>query len=136
MTNSVANATSFKPGNTVSADGRRWHQAIKQAALKRHGRSKQTMLEAAADTLVQMAVDGDIGALKEVGNRLDGMAHQSVSVDNTGNNRSITVQLSFVKPADQLAHEQPLAVTHTPVTIEHDTVDAADAVPVTPQADE
>ena len=133
MTNSVANATSFKPGNTVSADGRRWHQAIKQAALKRHGRSKQTMLEAAADTLVQMAVDGDIGALKEVGNRLDGMAHQSVSVDNTGNNRSITVQLSFVKPADQLAHEQPLAVTHTPITIEHDTVDA---VPVTPQADE
>ncbi len=133
MTNSVANATSFKPGNTVSADGRRWHQAIKQAALKRHGRSKQTMLEAAADTLVQMAVDGDIGALKEVGNRLDGMAHQSVSVDNTGNNRSITVQLSFVKPADQLAHDQPLAVTHTPITVEHDTVDA---VPVTPQADE
>ena len=133
MTNSVANATSFKPGNTVSADGRRWHQAIKQAALKRHGRSKQTMLEAAADTLVQMAVDGDIGALKEVGNRLDGMAHQSVSVDNTGNNRSITVQLSFVKPAESLAHEQPLAVTHTPITVEHDTVDA---VPVTPQADE
>ena len=126
-------ATQFKPGNTVSADGRRWHQAIKQAALKRHGRSKQTMLEAAADTLVQMAVDGDIGALKEVGNRLDGMAHQSVSVDNTGNNRSITVQLSFVKPAESLAHEQPLAVTHTPVTVEHDTVDA---VPVTPQADE
>ena len=131
MTNSVANATSFKPGNTVSADGRRWHQAIKQAALRQHGRSKVTMLEKAADALVQLAVDGDLGALKELGNRLDGMAHQSVSVDNTGNNRSITVQLSFVKPADQLAHEQPLAVTHTPVTIEH-----VDAVPVTPQADE
>ena len=132
MTNSVANATSFKPGNTVSADGRRWHQAIKQAALKRHGRSKQTMLEAAADTLVQMAVDGDIGAIKEIGNRLDGMAHQSVSVDNTGNNRSITVQLSFVKPVDALAHDTPLAVTHTPITVEHDTVDA---VPVTPQVE-
>ena len=131
MTNSVANATSFKPGNTVSADGRRWHQAIKQAALKRHGRSKQTMLEAAADTLVQMAVDGDIGALKEVGNRLDGMAHQSVSVDNTGNNRSITVQLSFVKPAESLAHDQPLAVTHTPITIEHDTVGAVPVAPAT-----
>ena len=133
MTNSVANATSFKPGNTVSADGRRWHQAIKQAALRQHGRSKVTMLEKAADALVQLAVDGDLGALKELGNRLDGMAHQSVSVDNTGNNRSITVQLSFVKPAESLAHEQPLAVTHTPVTVEHDTVDA---VPVTPQADE
>ena len=132
MTNSVANATSFKPGNTVSADGRRWHQAIKQAALKRHGRSKQTMLEAAADTLVQMAVDGDIGALKEVGNRLDGMAHQSVSVDNTGNNRSITVQLSFVKPADAL----PVSDNHVPITIEHEPAIEHDAVPVTPQADE
>ena len=131
MTNSVANATSFKPGNTVSADGRRWHQAIKQAALKRHGRSKQTMLEAAADTLVQMAVDGDIGALKEVGNRLDGMAHQSVSVDNTGNNRSITVQLSFVKPVDALTHDAPLAVTHAPITVEHDTVDAVPVAPAT-----
>ena len=132
MTNSVANATSFKPGNTVSADGRRWHQAIKQAALKRHGRSKQTMLEAAADALVQMAVDGDIGALKEVGNRLDGMAHQSVSVDNTGNNRSITVQLSFVKPADAL----PVSDNHVPITIEHEPAIEHDAVPVAPQADE
>ena len=132
MTNSVANATSFKPGNTVSADGRRWHQAIKQAALKRHGRSKQTMLEAAADTLVQMAVDGDIGAIKEIGNRLDGMAHQSVSVDNTGNNRSITVQLSFVKPADAL----PVSDNHVPITIEHEPAIEHDAVPVAPQADE
>ena len=132
MTNSVANATSFKPGNTVSADGRRWHQAIKQAALRQHGRSKVTMLEKAADALVQMAVDGDIGALKELGNRLDGMAHQSVSVDNTGNNRSITVQLSFVKPADAL----PVSDNHVPITIEHEPAIEHDAVPVAPQADE
>ena len=132
MTNSVANATSFKPGNTVSADGRRWHQAIKQAALRQHGRSKVTMLEKAADALVQMAVDGDIGALKELGNRLDGMAHQSVSVDNTGNNRSITVQLSFVKPVDAL----PVSDNHVPITIEHEPAIEHDAVPVAPQADE
>ena len=86
-------------------------------------------LDKLADTLVDAGLAGDIAAIKEIGNRLDGMAHQSVSVDNTGNNRSITVQLSFVKPAESLAHEQPLAVTHTPITVEHDTVDA---VPVTP----
>ena len=131
MTNSVANATSFKPGNTVSADGRRWHQAIKQAALRQHGRSKVTMLEKAADALVQLAVDGDIGALKELGNRLDGMAHQSVSVDNTGNNRSITVQLSFVKPADAL----PVSDNHVPITIEHEPAIEHDAVPVAPQVE-
>ena len=128
-------ATQFKPGNTVSADGRRWRQAINKAVSRDVGskRNRIMALDKLADTLVDAGLAGDIAAIKEIGNRLDGMAHQSVSVDNTGNNRSITVQLSFVKPVDQLAHDQPLAVTHTPVTIEHDTVDA---VPVAPQADE
>ena len=122
----------FQPGNTISADGRRWRQAINKAVSREVGskRNRIMALDKLADTLVDAGLAGDIAAIKEIGNRLDGMAHQSVSVDNTGNNRSITVQLSFVKPVDQLAHDVPLAVTHTPVTIEHD------AVPVTPQADE
>ena len=125
----------FQPGNTISADGRRWRQAINKAVSRDVGskRNRIMALDKLADTLVDAGLAGDIAAIKEIGNRLDGMAHQSVSVDNTGNNRSITVQLSFVKPAESLAHEQPLAVTHTPITVEHDTVDA---VPVTPQADE
>ena len=124
----------FKEGNTVASDYYRWRAAINRAvSRKMSASSKRIKLDALADTLVDAGLAGDIAAIKEIGNRLDGMAHQSVSVDNTGNNRSITVQLSFVKPADQLAHEQLLAVTHTPITIVHDTVDA---VPVTPQADE
>ena len=121
----------FQPGNTISADGRRWRQAINKAVSRDVGskRNRIMALDKLADTLVDAGLAGDIAAIKEIGNRLDGMAHQSVSVDNTGNNRSITVQLSFVKPAESLAHEQPLAVTHTPITVEHDTVDA---VPVTP----
>ena len=121
----------FKEGNTVASDYYRWRAAINRAvSRKMSASSKRIKLDALADTLVDAGLAGDIAAIKEIGNRLDGMAHQSVSVDNTGNNRSITVQLSFVKPADQLAHDQPLAVTHTPITIEHD------AVPVAPQADE
>ena len=121
----------FQPGNTISADGRRWRQAINKAVSRDVGskRNRIMALDKLADTLVDAGLAGDIAAIKEIGNRLDGMAHQSVSVDNTGNNRSITVQLSFVKPAESLAHDQPLAVTHTPITVEHDTVDA---VPVTP----
>jgi len=123
----------FQTGNTISADGRRWRQAINRAvSRKKSARSKVIALDALADKLVEAGLAGDIAAIKEIGNRLDGMAHQSVSVDNTGNNRSITVQLSFVKSADQLAHDIPLAVTHTPITVEHDTVD--DVLPVTPQA--
>ena len=124
----------FKEGNTVASDYYRWRAAINRAvSRKMSASSKRIKLDALADTLVDAGLAGDIAAIKEIGNRLDGMAHQSVSVDNTGNNRSITVQLSFVKPAESLAHDTPLAVTHTPVTVEHDTVDA---VPVTPQADE
>ena len=132
MTNSVANATSFKPGNTVSAEGRRWRQAINKAVSREVGskRNRIMALDKLADTLVDAGLAGDIKAIKEIGNRLDGMAHQSVSVDNQGNNRSITVQLSFVRPTESLAHEQPLAVTHTPVTVEHD-----DAVPLQPAAE-
>ena len=124
----------FKEGNTVASDYYRWRAAINRAvSRKMSASSKRIKLDALADTLVDAGLAGDIAAIKEIGNRLDGMAHQSVSVDNTGNNRSITVQLSFVKPAESLSHDQPLAVTHTPVTVEHDTVDA---VPVAPQADE
>ena len=128
----------FKPGNQVASDAARWRRAINKAVSREVGskRNRIMAIDKLADTLVDAGLAGDIAAIKEIGNRLDGMAHQSVSVDNTGNNRSITVQLSFVKPAESLSHDQPLAVTHTPVTIEHDTVDAADAVPVTPQADE
>ena len=124
-------STQFKAGNTVAYDAHRWKQAVNKAVSKPSGRSKLTMLEVVADKLVDLAASGDIAAIKEIGNRLDGMAHQSISVDQQGNDRSITVQLSFIKPPVQVAHEQPLAVTHTPATIEHD-----DALPVTPQADE
>ena len=124
----------FQTGNTISADGRRWRQAINKAVSREVGsrRNRIMALDKLADTLVDAGLAGDIAAIKEIGNRLDGMAHQSVSVDNTGNNRSITVQLSFVKPADAL----PVSDNHVPITIEHEPAIEHDAVPVAPQADE
>jgi hypothetical protein len=123
----------FQVGNRVAIEAYQWRKAVDIAANTKSRVTKLKAIQEAANKLLELAIAGDMSALKELGNRLDGMAHQSVSVDNTGNNRSITVQLSFVKPVDALAHDTPLAVTHTPITIEHDTVDA---VPVTPQADE
>lgn len=124
----------FQAGNRVAIEAYQWRKAVDIAANTKSRVTKLKAIQEAANKLLELAIAGDMSALKELGNRLDGMAHQSVSVDNTGNNRSITVQLSFVKPAESLSHEQPLVVTHTPVTIEHDTVDAV--LPVTPQADE
>ena len=122
----------FKEGNTVASDYYRWRAAINRAvSRKMSASSKRIKLDALADTLVDAGLAGDIAAIKEIGNRLDGMAHQSVSVDNTGNNRSITVQLSFVKPADAL----PVSDNHVPITIEHEPAIEHDAVPVTPQVE-
>ena len=122
----------FQVGNRVAIEAYQWRKAVDIAANTKSRVTKLKAIQEAANKLLELAIAGDMSALKELGNRLDGMAHQSVSVDNTGNNRSITVQLSFVKPAESLAHDQPLAVTHTPITVEHDTVDA---VPVAPQVE-
>ena len=119
-TSNRANATSFSEGNQAAADGRRWRQAINRAvSRKKSARSKVIALDALADKLVEAGLAGDISALKEIGNRLDGMAHQSISVDQHSD-RTVLVNLSFVKPANVIEN-QPLAslpdetVIHQPV---------------------
>ena len=119
-TSNRANATSFSEGNQAAADGRRWRQAINRAvSRKKSARSKVIALDALADKLVEAGLAGDISALKEIGNRLDGMAHQSISVDQHSD-RTVMVNLSFVKPANVIEN-QPLAslpdetVIHQPV---------------------
>ena len=119
-TSNRANATSFSEGNQAAADGRRWRQAINRAvSRKKSARSKVIALDALADKLVEAGLAGDISALKEIGNRLDGMAHQSISVDQHSD-RTVLVNLSFVKPAN-IIENQSLAslpdetVIHQPV---------------------
>ena len=119
-TSNRANATSFSEGNQAAADGRRWRQAINRAvSRKKSARSKVIALDALADKLVEAGLAGDISALKEIGNRLDGMAHQSISVDQHSD-RTVLVNLSFVKPVNVIEN-QPLAslpdemVIHQPV---------------------
>ena len=121
-------ATQFSEGNQAAADGRRWRQAINRAvSRKKSARSKVIALDALADKLVEAGLAGDISALKEIGNRLDGMAHQSISVDQHSD-RTVLVNLSFVKPAN-IIENQPLAslpdetVIHQPV-IERPSVES------------
>ena len=121
----------FQVGNRVAIEAYQWRKAVDIAANTKSRVTKLKAIQEAANKLLELAIAGDMSALKELGNRLDGMAHQSVSVDNTGNNRSITVQLSFVKPADAL----PVSDNHVPITIEHEPAIEHDAVPVTPQVE-
>ena len=119
-TSNRANATSFSEGNQAAADGRRWRQAINRAvSRKKSARSKVIALDALADKLVEAGLAGDISALKEIGNRLDGMAHQSISVDQQSD-RTVLVNLSFVKPVNVIENQSLASlpdetVIHQPV---------------------
>ena len=94
----------FKEGKTVGSQYQQWRNAVTVAANTKSKLTRRRALDEAASKLLDLAIAGDIAAIKELGNRLDGQAHQSVSIDQQGNDRSITVQLSFIKPPDALSH--------------------------------
>ena len=108
----------FEIGNTLGSNPATLRNAIKAITSQKMSRlDKRTKLEAVAAKLVEMALEGDIAAIKEIGQRLDGMAHQSVSLDANSLDRSIAVNLSFVKPANVIENQvDTLSLSHQPVS--------------------
>ncbi len=68
----MAKKTGAQYGNKNAAKGRIWSDAVRKALLS--GKK----LDAVARKLVEMACDGDIQAIKEIGDRLDGKAQQAI----------------------------------------------------------
>lgn len=64
-------------GNKHAAKAKIWTEAIERA-LNTVGGDKRKLLDAVAQSLVNKALEGDVSALKEIGDRLEGKAHQSV----------------------------------------------------------
>jgi len=63
-------------GDKIFAD------AVRRAVLRKmQGKAKSTKLEALADELVNKGLAGDVSALKEIADRLDGKSKQAI--DNT-----------------------------------------------------
>ena len=76
--------TSFRPGQSGNPTGRGtedklWRDAVRRAVKRRAAEGKGTQLEALADKLVACALAGDIGAMQEIGNRLDGKPTQELN---------------------------------------------------------
>ena len=70
-------------GNNNAAKGAQWREAV-LCALKAYeddSVKRGAALKAVGKKLIAMALDGDIQAIKEIGDRLDGKAVQAV--DNT-----------------------------------------------------
>lgn len=78
-------------GNNNPEKGKRWKLAIEKA-LEKRGPDMVQALTLVADQLVQKATEGDISALRELGDRIDGKPAQAVNLgDHEGN--ALTIKL-------------------------------------------
>lgn len=66
-------------GNKNATKNKWWAEALNRALLAEDGKK----LRALADKLIARAEEGDIAALKEIGDRIDGKAVQQLDVDAT-----------------------------------------------------
>lgn len=75
-------------GNTNSSkDNRLWSNTIRRAVLQ----SDAERLRKIAEALITKAEDGDITAIKEIGDRLEGKPAQSVSLSGDPDNPIVTM---------------------------------------------
>jgi len=67
-----------QPGNNNAGKSRIWKAAIERALAKRSRSDAVVALDELAEKLLTLADQGDLGALKELGDRLEGRAVQAV----------------------------------------------------------
>ena len=86
-------------GNQNAARAKVWQAAIKRALAEKSRLEQKEALDDLALVLVAKAMDGDLGALKELGDRLDGKPAQALDVGGQADNPVITeVVRRIVKP--------------------------------------
>ena len=66
-------------GNQNAANAKVWKAAIERALDTRGAGDRKAALDALADKLLTKCEDGDMGALKELGDRLDGKPAQAIT---------------------------------------------------------
>ena len=69
-----------QPGNTNATKSKVWIAALNRAVAQDDG----ARLRAAAEKLIELAVEGDVAALRELGDRLDGKPKQQIELGNAG----------------------------------------------------
>lgn len=76
-----------------------WASAINRAIASRSKREGVEMLEVLADKLIDAALDGDLSALKEMGDRLDGKpSQQIVGAGDIGEHLISIIERKIVRP--------------------------------------
>lgn len=67
-------------GNQHAAKGAQWRNAINRALAKRSAVARTDALTEIADRLLGAAMMGDVSALRELGDRMDGKSAQQVMI--------------------------------------------------------
>lgn len=91
-------------GNQNAAKAKIWHAAIMRA-LERRDQSRADgikEIDALADKLLTLVSSGDLAALKEFGDRLDGKPAQAIVGDNDADpiNHAVRGCITLVKPGE------------------------------------
>lgn len=71
-------------GNSNAAKGKAWSEAVKRAIREKYGKEWDESLAELAAQLVNAAAAGDLTALKEVGDRIDGKPKQQIEASGEG----------------------------------------------------
>jgi len=83
------------PGNRNSEKGKIVRSIIKQRLAER------ALLAVIVDAMIDKAADGDLPAAKEIFDRLDGKAHQSMELSGDSDNPIVSeIQVKLIKPND------------------------------------
>lgn len=84
----------------VNKGGRKdklWRDALMVAVKRADGDDPRPFLARIADKCVQAALDGDMQAVKEIGDRLDGKAIQATALtDSEGNDVPVGVDVRII----------------------------------------
>ena len=87
-------------GNQNAAKAKVWHAAIMRALERRKPANERIKaIDELADKLIELVATGDLAALKEFGDRLDGKPAQSIALGGDPDN---PIQLQWPLPKTSL----------------------------------
>ena len=82
-------------GNDNATKGKPWRAALDRALAQDDGKRLRTI----AEKLLDAAAEGEGWAIKELGDRLDGKAHQSISGPD-GASIPLSIGVTYAKPPE------------------------------------
>lgn len=84
--------------NNKGAPKKEWTWAgLIRAAMEKKNLDGEEIKEEVANVLVAKAMDGDVQALKELGNRIDGLPKQQVDMTTNGKDITLPSYVDFQK---------------------------------------